>query len=192
MKARLVLVFLIIAALLVAALPALANHQWSLVSAFCDSTTQTVTFVSTNEGGESPGYWIDFYVGVDFLETVQFFSDDPPYPDAGSYSLSYTNPAFSEGAVVQVVDSSNETSIEVTCAPSTGKDDCPNPLPAGFLVRSIPAGAPAYFAPREGATTGFSIPPGTWYTRVREDGFVEVWIACGARNVYVPAANVVG
>ena len=69
---------------------------------------------------------------------------------------------------------------------------CPNPLPDGFAVRSIPAGALAYFEPNEEAYTGFNLPPGTWYTSAAEDGFVEVWIACQATNIFIPAANVVG
>lgn len=76
---------------------------------------------------------------------------------------------------------------------STVSADCPNPIPAGFVVRSIPAGALAYFEASEGAYTGFNLPEGqTWYTGAVDGGFVEVWIACAADNVFVPAGNVVG
>lgn len=74
----------------------------------------------------------------------------------------------------------------------TASADCPNPLPADFAVHSIPAGALAYFKPSSDAYTGFNLPPGTWYTGAVEDGFVEVWIACQANNVFVPADNVTG
>jgi len=68
--------------------------------------------------------------------------------------------------------------------------NCPNPLPSGFSVRNIPAGALAYFQPDASTYTGFNLPPGTWYAGAAEDGFVEVWIACEATNIFVPAENV--
>ncbi|MCK6579566.1 MAG: hypothetical protein L6Q98_15845 [Anaerolineae bacterium] len=67
---------------------------------------------------------------------------------------------------------------------------CPNPLPSGFSVRNIPAGALAYYQPDANTYAGFNLPPGTWYAGAAEDGFVEVWIACQATNVFVPAENV--
>ncbi|MBK8026886.1 MAG: hypothetical protein IPK19_37245 [Chloroflexi bacterium] len=70
---------------------------------------------------------------------------------------------------------------------------CPNPTPADFVVRSIPAGALAFYEPSTEAYAGFNLPVSqTWFTGTAEDGFVEVWIACQADNVFVPAENVVG
>lgn len=103
---------------------------------------------------------------------IVYASVDPFDPDFGDCSGDSWTPADG-GATVGV--------------------DCPNPLPAGFVVRSIPAGALAYFEASEGAYTGFNLPEGqTWYTGAVDGGFVEVWIACEADNVFVPAGNVVG
>lgn len=67
---------------------------------------------------------------------------------------------------------------------------CPNPQPSGFTIRNIPFSTPAYFAADEGSSTGFEIPSGNWYVGAAEDGFVEVWIACEARNIFVPVSAV--
>jgi hypothetical protein len=78
---------------------------------------------------------------------------------------------------------------------STGPaaQNCPNPRPSNYVVRGVPAGALAYFEPRSDAYTGFNLPPGTWYVGpVDANGFVGVWIACRARIIYIPAANVAG
>ncbi len=71
--------------------------------------------------------------------------------------------------------------------------NCPNPRPANYTLRPVPAGALAYFEPRSDAYAGFNLPPGTWYTGPIDDsGFVGVWIACQARRIYIPVANVAG
>lgn len=64
---------------------------------------------------------------------------------------------------------------------------CPYPLPVGSVVYSIPAGAPAFFAPDLGSQTGFAIPAGTWYVSEFSGDFAKVWIACQANPVWVPA-----
>ncbi len=79
-----------------------------------------------------------------------------------------------------------------TCIPRAGADACANPLPSGFAVRPVPAGALAFYQPNADTYAGFNLPPGTWYTSAPKDGFVEVWIACQARNIFIPAENVVG
>lgn len=73
-----------------------------------------------------------------------------------------------------------------------GAAGCTNVMPSSFVVRSIPAGALAYFEASESAYAGFNLPAGTWFTGAAENGFVEVWIACQASNVFVPEGNVVG
>ncbi len=76
--------------------------------------------------------------------------------------------------------------------PTVGTDTCPNPLPTSAVLYNIPAGALAFFEPRSDAYTGFDLPPGTWYVTDNENGYAQVWIACQARRVWVPEANVVG
>ena len=185
MKVRILILVGLLVIFSAAALPAFANHQWTETSASCDSNSHTVTFFSTNEGGDAPGYWVDFYADGNFLEEVAYYTDDPPFPDAGQYQFTYTNDAFTNGVVVTFED------ITVTCAPGRS-DACPNPTPDGFVVRNIPAGALAYFAASPDTYAGFNLPPGTWETGPADNGFVEVWIACQANNIFVPAENVVG
>lgn len=67
---------------------------------------------------------------------------------------------------------------------------CTNPQPAAFTVRNIPFASIAYFAADEGSSTGFELPSGNWYVGAAENGFVEVWIACEARNIYVPVSAI--
>lgn len=69
---------------------------------------------------------------------------------------------------------------------------CPNPLPAGAVIRNVPAGALAYFEPNADAYTGFNLPPGTWYTSETEGDFTLVWIACQANSIWIPTANIAG
>ncbi|MFN8528359.1 MAG: hypothetical protein U0670_07095 [Anaerolineae bacterium] len=65
--------------------------------------------------------------------------------------------------------------------------DCSNPLPANAVQHSIPAGAPAFYAPDAGAATGFNIPAGTWWTYGSSGDSTHVWIACQANPVWVPS-----
>jgi len=75
----------------------------------------------------------------------------------------------------------------------TTSASCPNPLPSGMVVRSVPAGALAYYSDDSTTYAGFNLAPGTWYTRLADNtDFYEVWIACSGNNVFIPAANVVG
>lgn len=69
---------------------------------------------------------------------------------------------------------------------------CPNPLPADAVIRSVPAGALAYFEPSYDAYTGFNLPPGTWYTTDTDGEFTQVWIACQASSIWIPTANIAG
>ncbi len=64
---------------------------------------------------------------------------------------------------------------------------CPYPLLSGSTVYSIPAGAPAFFAPDASSQTTFAIPAGTWYISEFSGDFAKVWIACQASPVWVPA-----
>lgn len=76
------------------------------------------------------------------------------------------------------------------CGAATTNVSCPNPLPDGSTVRSVPAGALAYFEPSLDAYTGFNLPPGTWYVSETSGDFAKVWIACQAESVWIPVANI--
>lgn len=112
------------------------------------------------------------------------------YTTAPAYNpITFTLTSLAGNGLPEQVD----YTAQGTCdgLPTYGSN-CPNPIPSGFVVRSIPAGALAYFEPSESTYAGFNLPPGTWYAGSAEGGFVEVWIACQATNIFVPAANVVG
>lgn len=194
MKRRILAFAVIAGVMLIAALPAFANHQWTIdiATVVCNATTNTVTFEAYNDGEDSPGYSVDFFADGNSVENVEFYTDDPPFPPAGTYELSYTNPAFTEGVLATVNDGNVEVTVLCEEAPEAAAAFCPNPTPEDFVIRSIPAGALAFFEPSEDAYTGFNLPAGTWYAGTAENGFVEVWIACQANNIFVPAANVVG
>ncbi len=68
---------------------------------------------------------------------------------------------------------------------------CTNPLPTSAVVRSLPQGAPAFFAADASTATGFNIPAGTWYVVQTSGDFSQLWIACEAGRVWVPT-NAVG
>lgn len=64
---------------------------------------------------------------------------------------------------------------------------CPYPLPAGSVVYSVPAGAPAFWDADLSAQTNFSLPAGTWYISEFVGDFAKVWIACQASPIYIPS-----
>lgn len=115
-----------------------------------------------------------------------FFYTTPPAANPITFTLtSLAGNGFEEQ--IDVVAQGNCAGL-----PSVDSASCPNPIPSGFVVRQIPAGALAYFEASENAYAGFNLPPGSWYTGGAEGGFVEVWIACQGSNVFVPVGNVIG
>lgn len=87
-------------------------------------------------------------------------------PTTGPYGFTLTGP----GSVYEVTDTS-----------------CPYPLPSGAVMSSVPAGAPAFWAPDLSAGTGFNIPAGTWWTFGTDGDFTHLWVACQAEPVWVPS-----
>ncbi|MCA9909235.1 MAG: hypothetical protein KC519_11345, partial [Anaerolineae bacterium] len=67
-----------------------------------------------------------------------------------------------------------------------GTDVCRYPLPANSVVRSIPAGAPTFYAPDLSTQNTFNLPAGTWWVGETSGDFSRVWIACQAQPVWVP------
>ncbi len=67
---------------------------------------------------------------------------------------------------------------------------CPNQLPLDAVVRSVPFGAPAYYAPSLDARTNFQLPPGTWYVIGTDGDFSEVWITCSANLIWIPTSAI--
>lgn len=194
MKRNVLLMGLVFVLLLMTALPTFASHQYTFISITCNASTQTVTLVVYNDASEdSPGFWVDFWANGVYLGEVEFDNDDPPYPPAGNYTFTYSNPAFAQNAVVTLAPAyGKDEAFEVTCSVTVPPaPNCPNPRPVGYTVKSIPAGALAFSAPSADAYTGFNLPAGqTWYTGTSSNGFTPVWIACQASIVWVPSDNV--
>ncbi len=67
---------------------------------------------------------------------------------------------------------------------------CPHQLPLDAVVRSVPFGAPAYYAPSLDARTNFELPPGTWYVIASAGDFSEVWITCSADLIWIPTSAI--
>jgi hypothetical protein len=78
-----------------------------------------------------------------------------------------------------------------TVSASLPYGNCTNPQPLDFVIRPVPNGAPAFFAAETDKTTDFSLPAGTWYTSPEPtNGFYQVWIACEASPIFIPAEAV--
>ncbi|MBL8130355.1 MAG: hypothetical protein JNL42_00750 [Anaerolineae bacterium] len=126
---------------------------------------------------------------------------DPANPVQNCAAASNSNPialtyALTAGTVYQVVviedtfaQDGMAYSLSITGPGSVSLvgGDCPNPLPAGSTVYSVPAGAPTFYAASLDTQTDFNLPAGTWYISAFEGDFAKVWIACQADPVYIPA-----
>ncbi len=135
--------------------------------------TVTVVFHIGEIGTSAPG------IGVYIADNPTIIS--PPFDDNDPYVFD-AGDCGGEGEEWSVVS--------VSSAVQTA--GCTNPLPDGFVVRSVPDGAPAYFAPRLDTYTNFDLPAGTWYVGATSGDFSHVWIACQADLVWIPTANVAG
>lgn len=192
LKGRILPVVLMGVILLLAALPAFASHQWNQYDNIaCDAATQTLSFTAVNAGGGSPGLWVDVQVnGAPVLTSYELWSDITPIT-AGQHSFSITNAAFVAGASVRLISDYVDTTV--TCAGTSAPVSiCLMPRPDGFVIRSIPAGAYAYYQPNADTFAGFVLPAGTWYSKITDDLlYYQVWIACDGDMIFVPAASVV-
>lgn len=88
------------------------------------------------------------------------------------------------------LDCSEGFDFGATVVGASGGDACTYPLPAGSLVYNVPDGAPAYYDADPNASTGFNLPPGTWYISEFGEAFAKVWIACQAQPIWIPVGNV--
>lgn len=201
-----VLVLLLVGVMFAAALPSFAEPSATITGLSVDTVNCTLTV--TIQVGDAGTYYVQIWD-----DGANEGAAGAAIAAGGTASFTFTIGPIGTGAPgIGVIVSDNPTTIPPifdvedpynpdfgSCSGGSwspvvaGNADCPNPIPAGFVVRSIPAGALTYFKASSDAYTGFNLPAGqTWYTGTAEDGFVEVWIACQANNVFVPADNVVG
>ncbi|MFN8529197.1 MAG: hypothetical protein U0670_11330 [Anaerolineae bacterium] len=161
----------------------------------------TVLYASYQFTVDTTGSYTITEPGVDSAIYLYNGPFSPSNPDVNCYAASNTNPinlsvSLSAGTVYTIVvieDSfaqdgmTYNLNISGPGSVTIFSPDCPYPLPSGSVVYSIPAGAPAFFAPSLDSQTGFNVPAGTWYVSEFTGDFAKVWIACQAQPVYVPA-----
>jgi len=189
-KCRILIAVVIIVFLATSALPAFASHQWSgFTGLACNSATHTLSFTVTDSGGSQPGLWIDVRVnGVLTLDEFELWPDNDTTV-AGTVDFEITDPSFVDGALIQA--EINDVVLFATCTAPV--EDCAVQRPDGFQIRSVPAGAYAYYQPNADTYAGFVLPAGTWYTKPTADyAYYQVWISCAGNMFFIPAGSVVG
>lgn len=210
---RIGLVLVGIFVLFIAALPALAAQGGMLVSYNLNAAECYVDITATVEdaGFYAINFWDDGFfrggaganVAAGGSFTVRLTIGGPILQGATGIGVYLQEIAGETASAFYDTDGSAQLwdeEVGLDCADSGynwgasagGAAGCTVPLPAGSVVRSVPAGALAYFAPDLGSYAGFNLPPGTWYVAPADGDFAEVWISCQANTIYIPVANVVG
>lgn len=194
---------LLIALLLVAIVPASADPGATItgISVNASNCTMTVTFTVADGGMYYVNVWDDgiFMAGAGAYVSpggtaTAVMTIGPVLQVAAGIGI-YVQEALGPAAT-QYFDS--DGSFQPNAPGCTGawtvafsSADCTNPLPAGFVIRPVPNGAQAYFAPAADKATDFTLPAGTWYTSPEAtDGYYQVWIACPGSLIYIPAGSV--
>jgi hypothetical protein len=104
-------VVLVCAALMFAASPAEASHQWVLNSVICGGGAVTVQ--ATHNGGPFPGLWIDVFINEAYVGEYEAFDDSKPVA-AGNYTFESSNAALVDGVVV-TLDTGDVPPMSATC-----------------------------------------------------------------------------
>ncbi len=144
--------------------------------------------------------------GTDSAVYVYAGSFNPANPVANCYAASNSNPinfavSLNPGVVytlVVVEDTFDQDGLayNVTISGpgnvSLPTDNCPDPLPSGSTVRSVPLGAPAYYAADAATRVNFDLPAGTWWVTQTSGDFTQVWIGCQANRIWIPTTAVGG
>ena len=73
---------------------------------------------------------------------------------------------------------------------STAGGSCPNPLPAGSVVRSVPAGAPVYYAADASTLVTWTLAPGSYWITQTSGDFAQVWQTCQGNRFWIPSSAV--
>lgn len=144
--------------------------------------------------------------GVESAVYVYAGGFDPVFPALNCIAASNTNPIslpvnLSPGVVytlVVVEDTFEQDGMPYNLTIngpgniSVPVDNCASALPAGSTVRSVPLGAPAYYAPDLATRVTFDLPAGTWWVTRTSGDFAQVWIACNASPVWIPVSALGG
>lgn len=198
---------LLIAVLLVAIVPALAAPGATINSITVNvaACTMTLTFTVADAGTYYVNVWDDgsFRDGAGTYvpaggTAVATMTIGPVLQGAAGIGV-YVEDGLGPAAVTTFdADGNFQPNASPNCDGGTWTvsmslpgDNCANPQPLNYIVRPVPNGAVAYFAPAADKTTGFTLPAGTWYTSPEPiDGYYEVWIACPGNHIFIPAESV--
>jgi hypothetical protein len=127
--------------------------------------------IAANRDVDTLNVTIDLTPGLYFIAVIDNSFDDAGVP---SYALDvFFTPATPE-------------TPRTRPARARAGDQCRFPLPRTAVIRSIPAGAPAFFAANLSTQINLTIPAGNWYVTETRGEFSRLWIACQAQPVWVP------
>ncbi|MBK8029953.1 MAG: hypothetical protein IPK17_10675 [Chloroflexi bacterium] len=144
--------------------------------------------------------------GIDSAIYLYSGTFEPANPAANCYAASNINPislsvSLTAGTVYTLVvieDSFAQDGMAYNLTisgpgnVSLPVNDCPDPLPGGSTVRSVPLGAPAYYAADLATRVNFDLPAGTWWVTQTSGDFTQVWIGCQANRIWIPTTAVGG
>ena len=210
---RFVIIVLVSIGVLLAALPAFAAQDATLLSYSLNEAEcyVDVTFQVEDAGFYAVNMWDDgnfragagtdvpaggtavvrFTIGGVILQGatgIGVYVENAAGPTAtATYDSDGSAQLWSDSVATACVDAGVVFSASVV----VGTSGCTYPLPSGSAVYNVPAGALAFYAPDASTYTGFNLSPGTWYISEFTDDYAKVWIACEAQPIYIPIDNVI-
>jgi hypothetical protein len=196
---------ILVVVLLAAILPASAAPGATINGITVDATNCTITLTFTvqdagtyyvnawDDGTFKAGGGVNLPAGGIGVATINFGVVLQGAAGLGLYVENGLGPAatttFAANGSFQPNAPGCAGSYAVLVNPSTSI--CTNSQPTDYVIRPVPNGAQAYFAPAADKATNFMLPAGTWYTSPEPvDGFYQVWIACTGNPIYIPAEAV--
>lgn len=194
---------LLIVVLLVAIMPAAAAPGAIIngISVDVAACTMTLTFTVEDAGNYYVNVWDDgtfkggdgIYVPAGGMATATM-DVGPVLQGAAGIGLYVENGLGPAATTTFDSDGNfqpNAPGCTGTWSVSVSLVTCLYQQPSGFVVRPVPNGAPAYFAPAADKQAGFTLPAGTWYTSPAPvDGYYQVFVACPGSMIYIPVESV--
>lgn len=200
---RLLVLSLIVALIFILALPVAAAPGATInsISVNVAACTMTLTFTVQDEGTYYLNAWDDGTfkagAGVHVLAggtATATLNVGPVLQGAAGIGL-YVEDALGPAATTTFASNGSFQPNAPACVGawtvSFATGPCLYQQPSNFVVRPVPNGAPAYFAPAADKQAGFTLPAGTWYTSPEPvDGFYQVFVACPGSMIYIPVESV--
>ena len=202
-KLQLLSLALLIALLLIAIVPASAAPGATInsISVNAANCTMTLTFTVQDQGVYYLNAWDDGTfmagAGVHVLAggtATATLNIGPVLQGAAGIGLYVENALGPAATVTFDSDGSfqpNAPACVGTWTVSFATGPCLYQQPSNFVMRPVPNGATAYFAPAADKLAGFTLPAGTWYTSPEPvDGYYQVFVACPGSMIYIPVESV--